>query len=164
MYFSMICRERPRINMMASVPQDFLTVSGGTTEPYALDWISALRTYWRGEPGFVDILLRAMQGTESAALRVVEEDYALQLGYPVMEMFYLLTQREDAKFNESLAKALELHKRYYTERAGAWDGFVAWAPLAIACLAKDMGVAIEVESDYLPANLLEGTWVGERTI
>ncbi|WP_078660702.1 Imm49 family immunity protein [Streptomyces sp. NRRL B-24484] len=40
-------------------------------------------------------------------------------------------------------------------------GLVAPAPLAMACLAHDAGMPIDVESEYLPHHLLRGTWVGE---
>jgi hypothetical protein len=43
----------------------------------------------------------------------------------------------------------------------AMNGLVALAPLAIACVARDAGVAVEVESDYLPFHLLAATRVGE---
>ncbi|MGW7594442.1 Imm49 family immunity protein [Streptomyces rubiginosohelvolus] len=35
--------------------------------------------------------------------------------------------------------------------------------MAITCLAFDAGFPIEVESDYLPAHLLNRSWVGEFT-
>ncbi|WP_090012438.1 immunity 49 family protein [Lentzea albidocapillata] len=72
-----------------------------------------------------------------------------------------------ARFNESLAKALELHRQYWTataERANDPGGFIAWRVLAIACLAQDAGVDITVESGYLPKNLLDGTWVSEKQL
>ncbi|MEU6294433.1 Imm49 family immunity protein [Streptomyces erythrochromogenes] len=41
------------------------------------------------------------------------------------------------------------------------EGLVALGPLAIACMARDAGMPIEVESEYLPQELLEFGWVGE---
>jgi hypothetical protein len=167
MWLGMICRERPRIDELATVSVEVLTHESVPYDQFMFDWVRALQVYWRQEDGLIDMLLRAMQGTDPAALQHIDEEFVLHLHYPPMELFYLLTQREDAKFNESLAKALELHKRYWSateERRKEEYGFVAWGPLAIACLALDAGVTIEVESEYLPANLLNGTWVGERTV
>ena len=31
------------------------------------------------------------------------------------------------------------------------------------CFAKEMGVAIDVESPYIPTQLVQGAWVGEFT-
>jgi hypothetical protein len=41
------------------------------------------------------------------------------------------------------------------------DSLVAHVPLAVACLARDCGIPIEVESEYIPEALLEYAWVGE---
>ncbi|WP_420823792.1 Imm49 family immunity protein [Streptomyces torulosus] len=38
---------------------------------------------------------------------------------------------------------------------------MALGPLALACLAYDGGMAVEVESEYLPAHLLRRDWLGE---
>lgn len=167
MSLAMICRERPRIDLLAGFPIDVLRTSGGQADEFQYDWIKTLQAYWRSEEGLVDVLLRAMQGADPEADTIAGPEMVAHLFYPPMELFYLLTQREDARFNESLAKALELHKQYWTatsERTSDSDGFVAWRVLAIACLAKDAGVDITVESDYLPKNLVDGTWVGEKTL
>ncbi len=143
MYLSIICRERRRIDMLANVPglQDV--------------WARALQTYWRGGDGLIDTVVEAMRETENDDLR-----------YPPIELFYLLTQDDDAQFNRSLAQALDLHRRYWTrteERRTNPNGFIALGPLALACLAVEAGFKIRVRSDYLPGTLLGGGRVGEVT-
>ncbi|NUR61691.1 MAG: immunity 49 family protein [Catenulispora sp.] len=80
-------------------------------------------------------------------------------------MFYHLTQGDDAKFNDSLHNALELHRRYWStdDQANSPYGYIALGPLAIACLARDVGVPSGLESEYLPAILLAGNWIGEHS-
>ncbi|SEQ45260.1 Immunity protein 49 [Lentzea xinjiangensis] len=167
MSLAMICRERPRIDVIAGVPAEALRDSGGQADEFQFDWVKTLQLYWRSEDGLIDSLLRAMQGADPAADTIAGPEMVSHVFYPPMELFYLLTQREDARFTESLTKALELHKAYWTadaERAADPEGFVAWRVLAVACLAKDAGVDITVESGYLPRNLLDGTWVGEKQL
>ncbi|MCX2953034.1 immunity 49 family protein [Lentzea sp. NEAU-D7] len=167
MALAMICRDRPRIDLLAGFPVDVLRASGGQADEFQYDWIKTLQLYWRAEEGLIDTLLRAMQGADPEADTIAGAEMVAKLLYPPMELFYLLTQREDARFNDSLAKALELHSSYWTEtseRTNDPEGFVAWRVLAVACLAKDAGVEITVESDYLPRNLLDGTWVGEKEL
>jgi hypothetical protein len=167
MSMAMICRERPRVDVLAQTSIDALRERTGETDEFQYDWVKTLQIYWRSEEGLIDTLLRAMQGADPEADTVAGAEMVAQIFYPPMELLYLLTQREDAKFNESLAKALELHKQYWTatsERATDPGGFIAWRLLAIACLAKDAGVDITVESDYLPKNLLDATWVGEKQL
>jgi hypothetical protein len=165
LWLAMICRERPRIDLLAAIPQDLLRASTIEYDEFVYSWVGALQTYWTRGEGLVEQILSAMAGTDPAGLRQLDADAVLQRYYPPIEMFYHLTQRDDAKFNDSLYNALELHRRYWSteEERNSPNGYVALGPLAIACLARDVGVTIEVESEYLPANLLTGSWVGEHS-
>ena len=65
---------------------------------------------------------------------------------------------------KALVRALQLHKEYWTkdeDRRLTTEGAVALGPLAVACLAYDVGMPIEVESEYLPEYLLKRSWLGE---
>ncbi len=164
LWLAMICRERSRVVMLASVPEELLRGSGANYDDYVYQWVKALQIYWREEDGLVDTLLAAMEGTEPSALRVAEPELVAQLLYPPIELFYLFTQRDEAKFNDSLVRALELHHRFWTkdeDRRTRSDGFISLPLLAIAALAKDAGMTVDVESEYIPKTLVDGRWVGE---
>jgi hypothetical protein len=163
LWLAMICRDRPRIDQLVAVPVDLLRASTIEYDEFIYSWVRALQTYWTEGDDLVELVLAAMADTDPSGISQFAVDAVLERYYPPIEMFYHLTQREDAKFNASLATALELHRRQWStpdERRGP-RGYVALGPLAIACLAHDAGVAIDVESDYLPANLLLGRWVGD---
>jgi hypothetical protein len=88
----------------------------------------------------------------------------LKILYPPLELFHLYLRRETERFNETLATALTWHKEYWTAneaRSLSGEGLVALGPLAIACMAHDADMPIEVESEYLPKALLQRNWVGE---
>jgi immunity protein 49 of polymorphic toxin system len=74
-----------------------------------------------------------------------------------IELFYLFTQRDEAKFNDSPVRALDLYQRFWT----ADEERRTISLLAIVALAKDAGMTIDVKSEYLPKKLLDGAWVGE---
>jgi hypothetical protein len=160
MYLAIIARDRPRIDLLAGVPVEMLRECAPEHDEFNFAWIRALQIFARGDDGLIDTVLEAMRGTETLGPSTVPEVVA-QLAFPPMEMFYRYTQREQAEFTESLTTALELHKQYWTPEPRYEDGIVALAPLAIACLAHDAGMPIDVESDYLPHHLLVGTRVGE---
>ncbi|WP_232666969.1 immunity 49 family protein [Pseudonocardia sp. TRM90224] len=167
MWLAMICRDRRRINALAAVPTELLNASGAEYDDYVDAWVKAFQTYWRQDGELGQAVLHAMRATEPSVLRFAGEEAVLRLHYPAIELFFLLSVREDAQFNESLARALDLHKRYWTateQRCRNLNGFVAWPLLAISCLAVDLGVQVSVESDYLPKYLLEGERVGEGVI
>jgi hypothetical protein len=166
MYLAMICRERERIDALAATPLEVLRASGLEYDDYVYSWVRVWQIYWRQEDGLVDQILETMRGTDPTGLRNISEDVTLKLNYPPVEMFYQLTQRDENKFNETLANVLELHKEYWTakpERLTDPQGYIALGPLAVACLALDAGLAITVESDYLPRTLLKGGRVGEAS-
>ncbi|ALG06034.1 immunity 49 family protein [Kibdelosporangium phytohabitans] len=160
-YLSIVCRERQRTAALAEVDLDSLRT---TTDEYPRRWAGVLRTYCNRGEGLIDQLLDAMQATEPESLREIDPQRALKLDFPVMELFYRLTQRDADGFNESLAKALELHKEYWSARPGDPRGAIALGPLAVACLARQSRIWVEVESAYLPNILLTADRVGEVTL
>ncbi|KIQ65770.1 hypothetical protein TR51_18640 [Kitasatospora griseola] len=59
---------------------------------------------------------------------------------------------------------MELHREYFTadeERIRGAEGLVSLPLMGIACLAREAGLSVEIESDYLPKHILLGSWAGE---
>lgn len=84
--------------------------------------------------------------------------------YPPINLFYHFVRRDVEGFSPALAEALKLHRAYWTlneERTTDIDGSIALGPLAIACLAYDGELPIDVESEYLPHHLLQHSWLEE---
>ncbi|GAA2118920.1 hypothetical protein GCM10009759_66590 [Kitasatospora saccharophila] len=163
-YLAVICREGERVAELAEVPTQFLRDSGVMIDEYVYDWIDALKLASAGRPRAWESLLRAIEGTVPERTRAASAEVMLKLLHPPLELFQLFVRREVAAFNESLATALTWHREYWTgneARSTNPEGFVAPALLAVAVLARDAGMEIEVESEYLPHHLLHGTWVGE---
>ncbi|MFC8711532.1 immunity 49 family protein [Streptomyces sp. NPDC057197] len=125
-------------------------------------WIETLQTYWLGGQGLVQKLVTAVDATDPQV--VADPETVNRLLYPPMEMFHRFVRGGDREdFNLALAQALQWHKEYWSEesRAAQTSGFVALAPLAVACIAHDAGIPIEVDSEYLPLALLGRNWCGE---
>jgi hypothetical protein len=165
MYLAIISRDRPRAELLAAVPVDLVRATEPRHGEIVFSWIRALQLHTLGGGDLIDTVLDAMR-TENVPADGPSPEWVRQVHGPVAELFYLYTQREKGRFTESLYHALELHKQYWTAQEDAarqQEGFVALGPLAIACLAHDAGMPIDVESDYLPHHLLVGTWVGETS-
>lgn len=170
MYLAMVCRNRPRIDMLAAYPIERLRASYVTHDEFVYAWIDVLQTYWRRGDNLIDKLIAAMRGTDATEFAHIGEEPVRMLWFPAMQLFWHLTQREEVKFNEALVEALELHKRYWTsavdpevenERIDDPNGYFSLPLLAMTCLARDSGFHIDVESDYLPQDLVLATRVGE---
>lgn len=162
-WLAVICRDQARMTQLCNVPIELLRASGAVFEEYIYHWVDALQTYWLERPGLGEKLVAAFDGTNPDTLRFVDREMMLKVLYPPLDLFYRFISQDPDKFNEALVQAVELHKEYWTadEERESLTGDVAIAPLAIACLAFDAGRPIEVESEYLPENLLDRSWLGE---
>ncbi|MEE1811413.1 immunity 49 family protein [Streptomyces sp. BE133] len=160
-HLAVVCREKDRITALCQVPMSLLRENGSRFEEYHYAWIDTLQTYWLGGPELVPKLVAAVDGTDPEA--VADPQMVGKLMYPPMEMFHRFIRKDNEGFNRALAAALEWHKEYWSEESRALQasGFVALAPLAMACFAHDAGIPVEVESEYLPATLLGRNWCGE---
>ncbi|MGW5733535.1 MULTISPECIES: immunity 49 family protein [Streptomyces] len=162
-YLALICREQERLNQLARVPIQLLRESGVVYDEYIYAWVDALQRYWLGEPEVMERLAQAFDGTSPQAAQVADSETLLKILYPPLELFHRFLLKEHANFNQALVDALTWHKEYWTgdeARAMSSAGLVALGPLALACLAREAGIPIEVESEYLPKALLEHAWAG----
>ncbi|MGW1538966.1 immunity 49 family protein [Streptomyces sp. NPDC002309] len=161
------CRPRPpydRLRRLAEVPVSLLRDSNAVFDEYIYSWVETLQSFWLGRQDVGEKLVAAVDGTGPEARRYVDADLMAQILYPPLILLYRVIRRDSAEFNKALTDALRWHKEYWTateDRALSSKGLVAVGPLAMACLARDQGLTVEVESEYLPHALLEYSWIGE---
>ncbi|MFE9454777.1 immunity 49 family protein [Streptomyces sp. NPDC006739] len=165
-YLATICRENERLDRLAHVPVSFLRQSGAVFDEYVYDWVEALQSFWFQRPAEMwDKLVAAIKKTDpDTAPHIADKETLLKLLYPPLELFQLCNRGDAERFNSALFEFLTWHKQYWAdgeERAQSSDGLVALGLLAIACMAYDNDLPVEVQSQYLPKHLLQRSWVGE---
>ncbi|ANH93252.1 hypothetical protein A8713_20545 [Streptomyces sp. SAT1] len=163
-WLAVVCRDQKRMTQLAEVPVDLLRASGAVYDEYIYHWVDTLQTYWTERPGLGEKFTEAFQGTDPEVLRIADRELMLKLLYPPLELFLHFLQRNEQEFNAALVRAVQSHKEYWTkdeDRRQSTDGAVALGPLAMACLAHDVGMSIDVKSEYLPEHLLRRSWLGE---
>jgi hypothetical protein len=163
-WLAIICRDQDRMTRLCDVSIDLLRASGAVYDEYVYDWVDALQAYWMERPGLGEKFTAAFRGTDPDRLRVADRELMLKILYPPLNLFLQFLKRDEEQFNASLVEALRFHKEYWNadqDRRESITGTVALGPLAVTCLAYDVGMPIEVESEYLPKHLLERAWVGE---
>lgn len=163
-YLAVICRENERLDQLARVPVSFLRASGVEFDEYIYAWVETLQNAWFGRPETWNTLIDAIDGTDPAASHIASAELMLKILYPPLEIFHRYQRQEPEPFNTALAEALTWHREYWTDnetRSKSSEGLVALGPLAVACMAFDAGIHVDVESEYLPKHLLERSWVGE---
>ncbi|MCK1796240.1 immunity 49 family protein [Streptomyces sp. XM4193] len=165
-WLAVICREADRVTALCEVPIDLLRQSSPSGfDEYIYPWVDALQGYWLRRGDVVESLMRAMELSAPEELRPGSREPVVHLMSPVIPVFIRFLQRDVEGFNEALADSLKWHKQYWDtdsdDRRLDDAGYVAFAPLAVACMARDSGLPVEVESEYLPKHLLEGSWLNE---
>ncbi|WP_327190575.1 immunity 49 family protein [Streptomyces xinghaiensis] len=163
-WLAVICRERQRMTELCEVPLERLRSPEGQYDEYIYHWVDTLQTYWLRRPGLVEKLTATFEASDPSVARIAPKDLLQGLLYPPINLFYHFVRRDEAGFSPALVEALKLHQAYWTlteERVTDIDGSIALGPLAIASLAYDGELPIEVESEYLPKHLLQHGWLGE---
>ncbi|MFH9010290.1 immunity 49 family protein [Streptomyces sp. NPDC017943] len=163
-YLAVICRDNDRVDQLAHVPVSFLRESGAEFDEYVYAWVETLQHFWFGRQETWDTLVTAVDGTTPEAARIAGPELMLKILHPPLELFQRCLRREAEQFNAALVDALTWHKEFWTAneaRSLSGEGLVALAPLALACMAYDAGLPVEVESEYIPRALLTRAWVGE---
>ncbi|MEU9466721.1 immunity 49 family protein [Streptomyces avermitilis] len=163
-WLAVICREQERMTQLCEIPLERLRSPEGQYDEYIYHWVDTLQTYWLRRPGLVEKLTATFEASDPTVARVAPRDLLQGVLYPPINLFYHFVRRDETGFSPALVEALKLHQVYWTlneERATDIDGSIALGPLAIACLAYDGELPIEVESEYLPKHLLQHSWLGE---
>ncbi|MEU5112359.1 immunity 49 family protein [Streptomyces longwoodensis] len=166
-WLAIVCRDQKRMTRLCEIPVERLRSPEGQFDAYVYHWVETLQAYWLQRPGLVEKLTATLQTSHPEAVTVAPRDLVRNILSPPINLFHRFVRKDGAGFNQALVEALELHKAYWTadeDRANDPEGRVALGPLAIACLAYDGGIPIEVESDYLPKHLLQRGWLGEFEI
>ncbi|MFF4328299.1 immunity 49 family protein [Streptomyces sp. NPDC001591] len=163
-WYAVITRDQPKMTELCELPIDVLRASGADHDDYLYHWVATLQAYWLKRPELVPELTLTFQRSHPDVAVIADRDYIQQVAYPPINLFYKFLQKDEDGFHTTLLEALELHKRYWTatpERADDIDGLVPIGILAVACLAYDGGIPVEVESPYLPEHLLKRSgWGG----
>ncbi|MEV2189823.1 immunity 49 family protein [Streptomyces phaeochromogenes] len=165
-WLAIVCRDQARMNQLCEVPVDLLraSASGAEVDAYIYHWVDSLQTYWLERPGLVDKLIAAIEASHPDVARIADRDLLQKVLYQPINLFHRFLRKDHDGFNEALLEALQLHKQYWTadeDREESIEGYLALGPLAITCLAYDAGFPIDVESDYIPSELLNRAWLGE---
>ena len=158
-WLAVVCRDGERTERLCQVPLERLrSAEGAAYDAFIYHWVDVLQTFRLGRPGLVDKLIATIEASDPAKVEVASQDLLQGVLYPPINLFYLLARKDMDNFGPALADALKLHRAYWTmvdDRREDINSTFALAPLAIACLAFDAGIPLDVESDYLPEFLLQ---------
>jgi Immunity protein 49 len=157
-FVAMVRRDTEALHVLAHIPLEIIRNSSTKSNEYVYLYVDVLQALWRNEKDLGTRLVNAVEATDPEKLeRGV--DYALAIVVPVINLLFQLLKNDVPQFHHVLSSALERHKKFWSVnemRSRDPYGFIAWPLLAIACLAYEFKMPIEVESEYLPLRLLHG--------
>ncbi|MFC7348471.1 immunity 49 family protein [Chryseobacterium zhengzhouense] len=169
-----IARDKEKENIIASVPLHLLDLEGGTTfnNKYAkiltkLEIEYSLTSNFNKEyyESLVDIYNKNLDDIQAKISSGTS--HVLYYIHPYVNAFKSLVDDNETEFNQNLIKAIQAHKEVWSQkkalnRGGTPlcrenEGFLSWDCTALAAMAYDKGWKLEVESDYMPSFMIDGS-------
>lgn len=158
LWTAVIRGDRARVQALAAVPSEVLFYLAINFDQSVVQLVSAVRQFWRGEPGVEETATRAWELTHPDLPHTQDEEFLGRLVAPLTDTFLALVRGDAQEFDTRLAHAVAQHRLYWAaevdDRARNPQGYVAWGPLALTCLAADLGHHARVSSGYLPQGLM----------
>jgi len=153
-----ILRDGAAVDQLADTPIAVMRRSSSRGDECQYLFIEALQGFEQRTPDWSTKLQAALDATDPRRATLSDEEFVLNILVPEMQMLFRLALGEIAPFGAALEFALERHKKYWSKgnRKRDPNGFLALGPLAIASLAVDAGMPIDIESEYAPRLLLDG--------
>ena len=152
-----IVRDQAAIDTLAATPIEVLRGSSSRADECQYLFIEALQGFRKLSPAWSSQLQMALDATDPEQVKLSDEDFVLNILVPEMQMLFRLALGEFAPFGDALLFAIERHKKYWSKgkRKEDPDGYLALGPLALLSIALDKGVPVEIESAYIPRELIE---------
>ncbi|PSR68624.1 hypothetical protein C8258_08950 [Nocardia sp. MDA0666] len=160
-YLAVICRDQIRMTNLCEISSDSLR-SNSPADEFMYLWMDVLQIFWLQEDGLYAELQEVIEASYAEVVKIASEGLLHTVLYPPIHVFHCLVFEGEEQFNAALKDAVELHKIYWTsdiDRLTDVAGSIALAPLAMACIAYDMDIPLNVESSYIPELVLNGNWL-----
>ena len=159
-FLAVITRDTESMDSLANFPIETMKQSATQADPVLYSVVEVFQAYHNRLPDFPMLLNNTME-----ELLADGDDWSIYIGMGYLETFAALmpaTFDIGCNFNEALAKNLQAQERYHINEAGPdhapVDSFLPLQLLGMACMWRDMGNEVTVESDSLPRFLINGTY------
>jgi hypothetical protein len=158
-YAALMSRDEPSLAALATISDDVLRASTPGMDEFVYAWKAALIAFREAPRAALPHIERAVALTAEDQIEVAAKRAAAREG-TTFAALAPLARGDTAEFQTALAAALEAHKKFWgTKAKGQYlEGWLALGPLALCCLARDQGVPVNVESEYLLPYLIERRW------
>lgn len=156
---ALIGRDHETLDRLSTVSFDELKDSGTPLDEFFTVFCEAMQAFPASEDEGFYKLVEALDAADPEDVEETTFDAVLNLALPEMSLMMMLLKGDEQGFNEALISAVLHHREYWGhgDRRQYPQGFIALGATAWSAVAHDRGMAIEVESDYLPERLITGS-------
>ncbi len=155
-FLNVICGEVESIRWLCQVPNELMLRSSTKGSEYLYLYKDALCAYMNASGNLVESILAALRATDTDRPDIYDHFGTLLLDVPQLELFMYLIS-ENPKFEETLGRALEQHRDYWSkplQNQRNFRGFISIPLTGLSALARDRGIKFDVESPYLTMDLV----------
>ncbi len=159
---SLLCalavRHARATELLATVPAAILQALAPADPAWTTLERAALQAFALRRPDAGDRLGEAARAADPVTVPEISRDWVLDVVSPSLQLAFRALARDQAGFDTWIVAAVKGHHHYYqgrAERKKSALSQLALAPLAMACVARDLGVSTTITSDYLPRHLIE---------
>lgn len=151
---ALVARDRETLHVLSSIHVGALREAADGDPPNA-------------PPEFYYSLREALLGLGPKGLQSIEppgvpsaaqvgDDAEARVTASLFALVRAIAARDEARLRDALEASMEVHRELWAnaDADDAEQGWVAWGPLALVCLARSAGLACEVSNGYLPEHLL----------
>lgn len=156
-FLAVITRDSESMDSLANFPIEIIKQSATKAGPVSYKLVEVFQAFHHRQDNYPSLLNECMKMAVDQG-----DDWALGIAMGYLETFAALTTDIGFDFNETLAKNVQLQEKYWINASGPdtvpVESFLPLQLLGMACMWRDMGNTVTVESDSLPRFLIEGTY------
>jgi len=172
--FARIARDKEKEKIIANVPLNLLNLDRNLTFNHEyINILTKLEIEYSLTGNFncdyyeslIDIYNKNQYSIQAKIS--VDTNQTLYYIHPYVIAFKSLTDDNEAEFNQNLIKAIKAHQEVWSQKKAlnrggtplcrSNEGFLSWDCTALAAMAHDKGWKLEVESDYMPSFMVDGS-------
>ncbi len=156
-FLAVITRDFESMDSLSSFPVEIMKQSATKAGPVSYKLVEVFQAFHHRQDNYPSLLNQCMKMAVDQG-----NDWALGIAMGYLETFAALTTDIGFDFNETLAKNVQLQEKYWINASDPdtvpVESFLPLQLLGMACMWRDMGNTVTVESDSLPRFLIEGTY------
>ncbi len=158
-YLAVILRDQTSVRDLSSIPESFMRQTDLQCDEADYAIVRFYKGIYDPSADIGQLLIEAMEATDPQNYEAVRFDYFLELKVPELSLYRCIFSNKPEEYNEELAEAVSLHKKFWGHEERAYDkhGWVAYPLVAASVIAYgSKKYPIKVDSPYLPLWLVRG--------